>query len=235
MAPAERILDTAAEAEADVVGLSGLITPSLDEMVTVAREMERRGLDLPLLIGGATTSKQHTAVRIAPVYSGPTVHVLDASRVVNVMSDLLDADRKAALDTRNRDDQDRLREEHAHRMNRPLLPYDKALANRQMIEWRQDDLPAPSFLGTREVEIPVSVLRPFIDWTFFFTAWEMKGRYPQILDDPRRGAAARDLFDAANELLDDIVARDLLQAHGVFGFWPARTEAVPWVGWATMV
>jgi 5-methyltetrahydrofolate--homocysteine methyltransferase len=224
MVPADRILDTAIEQKCDAVGLSGLITPSLEEMVHVAKEMERRGMVLPLLIGGATTSRQHTAVKIAPAFSQPVVHVLDASRVVNVMSDLLDAGRKAELDLHNREEQERLREEHAHRMNRPLLPYDKALANRQTIEWRQEDLPAPSFLGTRTVEVPVEVLRPLIDWTFFFTAWEMKGRYPQILDDPKRGAAARDLFDAANELLEDIVARDLLQARGVFGFWPARAE-----------
>jgi 5-methyltetrahydrofolate--homocysteine methyltransferase len=224
MVPADKILDTAIEQKCDAVGLSGLITPSLEEMVNVAKEMERRGMVLPLLIGGATTSRQHTAVKIAPVFSQPVVHVLDASRVVNVMSDLLDADRKVELDVRNREEQERLREEHAHRMNRPLLPYDKALANRQVIEWRQEDLPAPSFLGTRSVDVPVSVLRPYIDWTFFFTAWEMKGRYPQILDDPKRGAAARDLFEAANELLDDIEARDLLEARGVFGFWPARTE-----------
>jgi 5-methyltetrahydrofolate--homocysteine methyltransferase len=224
MVPADRILDTAIEQKCDAVGLSGLITPSLEEMVHVAKEMERRGMTLPLLIGGATTSRQHTAVKIAPAFSQPVVHVLDASRVVNVMSDLLDSDRKAVLDARNREDQDRLREEHAHRMNRPLLPYDKALANRPTIEWRQEDLPAPSFLGTRDVEVSVGVLRPYIDWTFFFTAWEMKGRYPQILDDPRRGAAARDLFDAANELLNDIEARELLGARGVFGFWPARAE-----------
>jgi 5-methyltetrahydrofolate--homocysteine methyltransferase len=224
MVPAATILDTAIEQRCDAVGLSGLITPSLEEMVHVAKEMERRGMVLPLLIGGATTSRQHTAVKIAPAFSQPVVHVLDASRVVNVMSDLLDEGRKSELDMHNREEQERLREEHAHRMNRPLLPYDKALANRQTIEWRQEDLPAPSFLGTRTVEVPVEVLRPLIDWTFFFTAWEMKGRYPQILDDPKRGPAARDLFDAANELLDDIVTRDLLQAHGVFGFWPARTE-----------
>jgi len=224
MVPADHILDTAIEQKCDAVGLSGLITPSLEEMVHVAKEMERRGMTLPLLIGGATTSRQHTAVKIAPAFSRPVVHVLDASRVVNIMSDLMDSSRREELDAQNRQDQERLREEHANRMNRPLLPYDKALANRPILEWRQADLPAPSFLGTREMEVPVGVLRPLIDWTFFFTAWEMKGRYPQILDDPKRGAAARDLFDSANELLDDIVGRDLLQARGVFGFWPARAE-----------
>jgi 5-methyltetrahydrofolate--homocysteine methyltransferase len=224
MVPADAILDTALEQKCDAVGLSGLITPSLEEMVHVAKEMERRGMSLPLLIGGATTSKQHTAVKIAPAYAESVTHVLDASRVVNVMSDLMDAGRRVEHDRRNREEQERLREEHAHRMNRPLLSYEKALANRPSIEWRVDDVPEPAFLGARAVEVPVSVLRPYIDWTFFFTAWEMKGRYPQILDDPKRGAAARELFDAGNELLDEIDQEDLLLARGVFGFWPAHTE-----------
>src|SRR5438046_341095 len=184
MVPAERILEVAAEEEADVVGLSGLITPSLDHMVDVAREMERRGLDLPLLIGGATTSRQHTAVRIAPAYSQPTVHVIDASRVVGVVSSLLDDDRKEQLDDENRQLQDRLRAQHAERERVPLLPYRKAVERRTPIEWRAEDLPAPSFTGPRIVEPSIAEIRPFIDWTFFFTAWELKGRYPQILDHP---------------------------------------------------
>jgi len=224
MVPADTILDTAVEQKCDAVGLSGLITPSLEEMVHVAKEMERRGMNLPLLIGGATTSKQHTAVKIAPAYSQSVTHVLDASRVVNVMSDLMDAGRRVEHDHHNREEQERLREEHAHRMNRPLLAYEKALANRPSIEWRAEDVPEPAFLGTRTVEVSIGDLRPYIDWTFFFTAWEMKGRYPQILDDPKRGAAARELFDAGNELLDEIEAEELLLARGVFGFWPAHAE-----------
>jgi len=224
MVPADRILDTALEQDCDIVGLSGLITPSLDEMVGVAKEMERRGLELPLLIGGATTSKQHTAVRIAPEYGSPTVHVLDASRVVGVVGDLLDGDRRARLDTENRADQERLRALFAERGRKPLLSLGDARANRTRIDWHEEDLAVPAFTGLRFVEADVSVLRNYIDWTFFFHAWELKGRYPAILDDPHKGEAARDLFDAANELLDEIVAGGLLQARGVYGFWRARAE-----------
>jgi 5-methyltetrahydrofolate--homocysteine methyltransferase len=225
MAPAELILDTAAEERADIVGLSGLITPSLTEMVNVANEMQRRGLDLPLLIGGATTSRQHTAVKIAPAYEQPVVHVVDASRVVGVVSNLLDADRKPDLDARNRTEQQRLRELHAERERTPLLPYRKALANRTSIEWRDDDVPPPPFTGLQVVEPSLAELREVIDWTFFFTAWELKGRYPQILDHPQQGEAARELFEHGNELLDTIVADGSIQARGVYGFWPAQAEA----------
>ncbi|CAN5792100.1 methionine synthase [soil metagenome] len=224
MAPAELILDTAVAENADMVGLSGLITPSLTEMVNVATEMERRAMALPLLIGGATTSRQHTAVKIAPAYEQPVVHVIDASRVVGVVSDLLDPARKAALDASNRVDQDRLRALHAERERTPLLPYRKALANRTPVEWRADDVCAPPFTGVRVVEPLLAELRPVIDWTFFFTAWELKGRYPQILDHPSHGPAARELFEHANELLDEIVAGEAIQARGVYGFWPARSE-----------
>jgi 5-methyltetrahydrofolate--homocysteine methyltransferase len=224
MVPTEAILDTAEREGADVVGLSGLITPSLEEMVKVASEMKRRNLMGPLLIGGATTSKQHTAVKIAPAYAGTVLHVLDASRVVNAMGDLLDGKRREALDRSNREEQERLRQDHANRLARPLIAYEKALANRVPIDWEGSDLPAPSFLGRREIEVPVAALRPYIDWTFLFTAWEMKGRYPQILDDPIRGAAARELFENANELLDEICEQHLLTARGVYGFWTARAE-----------
>jgi len=186
--------------------------------------MERRAMALPLLIGGATTSRQHTAVKIAPAYEQPVVHVIDASRVVGVVSDLLDPARKAALDASNRVDQDRLRALHAERERTPLLPYRKALANRTPVEWRADDVCAPPFTGVRVVEPLLAELRPVIDWTFFFTAWELKGRYPQILDHPSHGPAARELFEHANELLDEIVAGEAIQARGVYGFWPARSE-----------
>ena len=224
MVPAERILDTAVEQGCDVVGLSGLITPSLDEMVVVAKEMERRGLELPLLIGGATTSRQHTAVRIAPEYTPPTVHVLDASRVIGVVGSLLDPVRRAELDGQNRTEQERLRGLHAERERRPLLPLRAARERRTPIAWHEDDLAAPAFVGRRTIEPSLDELRTYIDWTFFFHAWELKGRYPAILDDPEKGSVARELLDAANELLDRIVREKLLVPRGVYGFWPAQAE-----------
>jgi 5-methyltetrahydrofolate--homocysteine methyltransferase len=223
MVPADTILDTAVEQGCDIVGLSGLITPSLDEMVVVSKEMERRGLQLPLLVGGATTSRQHTAVRIAPEYTPPTVHVLDASRVIGVVGSLLDATRRAELDEANRRDQERLRALHAERERRPLLPLRAARERRTAIVWHSDDLARPAFTGRRLVEPELAELRRYVDWTFFFHAWELKGRYPAILDDPEKGAAARELFDAANTLLDEIVADGTLHARGVYGFWPATT------------
>ena len=224
MVTADRILDVAVEQDCDIVGLSGLITPSLEEMVGVAKEMERRGFELPLLIGGATTSKQHTAVRIAPEYDQPTLHVLDASRVVGVVGDLLDTDRRARLDAENRVDQDRLRALHAERGRKPMLSLREARTRRTRIEWHEEDLAMPAFTGSRLVEEDIGVIRTYVDWTFFFHAWELKGRYPAILDDPEKGEVARDLFAAANELLDEIVAEGLLQARGVYGFWPASAE-----------
>ncbi len=224
MAPADLILDTALKERCDIVGLSGLITPSLDEMVNVAAEMERRGMDLPLLIGGATTSRQHTAVRIAPKYRQQTIHVIDASRVVGVVSSLLDPERKIQLDRQNRELQETLRRQHAEREKTPLLPYRKARERRTEIDWRAEQLPVPSFTGTRVAEPALADLRDTIDWTFFFTAWELKGRFPAILDHPAHGAAARELYEHATELLDQIEAEALLQARGVFGFWPANSE-----------
>ncbi|MGH2579565.1 MAG: methionine synthase, partial [Actinomycetota bacterium] len=224
MVPADVLLDTAANERCDIVGVSGLITPSLDEMVHVAKEMERRGIDLPLLIGGATTSKQHTAVRIAPEYGNPTVHVIDASRVVGVVSDLLDPERRAKLDRQNRDDQQHLREQHAERDRRPLLSYEEAKSNRTPIVWHKRDLAVPAFTGTKLVEASIETLRPYIDWTFFFTAWELKGRFPAILDHPAHGPAARELYQNANEQLDELVAGDRISARGVYGFWPANAD-----------
>jgi 5-methyltetrahydrofolate--homocysteine methyltransferase len=218
MVPAAKILDTAVAEGADAVGLSGLITPSLDEMVSVATEMQRRGLKIPLLIGGATTSRQHTAVRIAPAYDRTTVHVLDASRVVGVVSDLLDTDRAEELDVANRADQQRLREQHANRRQRPLMPLAQARANPERVTF--EDLPVPAFTGVRQVEPGLKELREMIDWQFFFLAWELKGKYPTILDMPE----ARELYDEGNALLDEIVAGDLLQARGAYGFWPAHAE-----------
>ena len=222
MVPADRILDVATAEGADIVGLSGLITPSLDEMVTVAREMERRGMRVPLLIGGATTSKQHTAVRIAPAYSQPTIHVLDASRVVGVVSGLLDPDRREAADRENRELQERLREQHEGKAARRLLSLDAARENRARLAF--DDLAVPPFTGTRVVEPSLATLREHIDWTFFFHAWELRGRFPAILDHPDMGPAARDLYAAALALLEEIERGGLLRARGVYGFWPARSE-----------
>jgi 5-methyltetrahydrofolate--homocysteine methyltransferase len=218
MVPGDAILDTALAEGADVVGLSGLITPSLDQMVDVAREMSRRSLTLPLLIGGATTSRQHTAVRIAPEYEQPVVHVLDASRVVGVVADLLRPERRDRLDRENREAQERLREQHAERGRKPLLPIDEARANRQSIA--AGDLALPEFIGVRLVEPSLETLREYIDWQFFFHAWELKGAFPAILDQP----AARELYDDAQQLLDEIVRSRLLAARGVHGFWPARSD-----------
>jgi 5-methyltetrahydrofolate--homocysteine methyltransferase len=218
MVSAEKILDTATAERADAVGLSGLITPSLDEMVSVAGEMQRRGMQLPLLIGGATTSRQHTAVRIAPAYASPTVHVLDASRVVGVVSDLLDPQRAKQLDADNRAEQERLREKHAHRQQRKLLTLAAARANAERVSF--ENLPTPAFTGLRGVAPTVAELREFIDWQFFFLAWEVTGKFPAILDNP----VARELYDDAQVMLDEIVAADSLHADGVFGFWPARAD-----------
>jgi len=225
MVPAERILQTAVDQRADLIGLSGLITPSLDEMVFVAREMERRHIQLPLLIGGATTSRQHTAVKIATEFSGPTVHVLDASRVVDVVSSLMSGDRRATFERENRALQERLRAQHAARRERPLVSYEAARANRLAIDWAQEELPRPPFAGRRVLrDIPLGDLVPYIDWTFFFAAWDLKGRFPAILDHPQYGPAARDLYAAAQSLLNRIVGERLLTASGVYGFWPAAAE-----------
>jgi 5-methyltetrahydrofolate--homocysteine methyltransferase len=218
MVPAAVILDTAIAEGADIVGLSGLITPSLDEMVTVAAEMQRRDMKLPLLIGGATTSKKHTAVRIAPAYERPTVHVIDASRVAGVVSDLLNADRAGVLDTANRSDQELLREQHATRTRVPLLTLDRARENREQLAY--DDLPTPAFTGVRVVEPDLSTLRDLIDWQFLFLAWELKGKYPAILDQP----VARELFEDANTLLDQIIEDTSFRPKGVYGFWPAHSD-----------
>jgi 5-methyltetrahydrofolate--homocysteine methyltransferase len=187
-------------------------------MVSVATEMRRRGMTLPLLIGGATTSRQHTAVRIAPAYERAVVHVQDASRVTGVVSALLDPGRASVLASDNAVEQERLREQHEHRQRQPLLSLDRARANRDRVPF--DDLPVPSFTGVRSVTPSLRELRGMIDWQFFFLAWELKGKYPAILSDP----VARELWDDANALLDDIVAGDLFQPRGGYGFWPASSD-----------
>ncbi|MEY2507872.1 MAG: 5-methyltetrahydrofolate--homocysteine methyltransferase [Verrucomicrobiota bacterium] len=235
MVPAPKILEKARELKADIIGLSGLITPSLDEMVHVAQEMEREGFTLPLLIGGATTSRAHTAVKIAQHYRASTVHVLDASRAVGVVNTLLSDDLKGAFDENTRAEYARLREEHAAKSrDKKLIALDAARANRTPIDWSRYVPPKPEFLGTRvystepgsagapHKEITLDDLIPYIDWSPFFHTWELRGRYPAIFDDPVVGKQARELFDDAQGLLDKIRAEKLLTARGVFAFWPAK-------------
>ncbi len=224
MVSCDKIIRTAIEVGADMIGLSGLITPSLDEMVFVAKEMERQKLAFPLLIGGATTSRQHTAVKIAPSYSGPVVHVHDASRAVSVVSSLLDGKQKPAFVEYVRGEQDRLRKVHAGRAVRPPMPLSDARKRRTPIDWKVEDLARPSFLSSVVVEDqPLAELIPYIDWTFFFAAWELKGKFPRIFEHPDYGAAARELYDNARVLLDSIIKDRSLQAKAVYGFWPAAS------------
>jgi 5-methyltetrahydrofolate--homocysteine methyltransferase len=220
MVPGHRILDTATELGADLVGLSGLITPSLDEMITVATEMSRRGMTMPLLIGGATTSGKHTAVKIAPAYTGPTIHVPDASLAVGVMGKLLSTDRAGYVgDVRAK--QSSLRDAHAASQARPQLSIEVARARRQRLTFDATTVPVPAFLGARNLSVPLGELVPWIDWSPFFHTWELSGRYPAILDDPKKGDAARKVFADGRALLDRIVAEGLLAARGTYGFFPA--------------
>ena len=225
MVPSDKILNTALEQGAHLIGLSGLITPSLDEMVGVAREMQRRNIELPLLIGGATTSRQHTAVKIAPEYNGSVVHVLDASRAVNVVAKLLDGRQRKELDLENRAEQERLREIYGSNRKKPLVPYADARQRRTPIEWRPADLATPAFVGTRQlVSYPLGEIAKYIDWTFFFTAWELSGKFPRILEHPTYGKAARELYENALALLGQIIEGGLFQANAVYGFWPASSD-----------
>ncbi len=223
MVPAAKILETAREKKANAIGLSGLITPSLDEMVHVAQEMEREGFDLPLLIGGATTSRAHTAVKIAPHYRSSIVHVVDASRAVGVVNSLLNEQLKSDFDAKTRGDYARLREEHsAKTRGKKLLTLEEARANRASIDWGNYPPPKPEFTDVRVVCPSVADLRDYIDWSPFFHVWELRGRYPAIFDDPVVGKQARELFDEAQELLGQITAKNLLTARGVYAFWPAN-------------
>ncbi len=224
MVPGHKILDTAAELGADLVGLSGLITPSLDEMIGVASEMTRRGMTLPLLIGGATTSGKHTAVKIAPAYAGPTIHVPDASLAVGVMGKLLSSERGAYV-AEIRTKQASLRDAHAASQGRALLTLDQARARRPKLTFDATTVPVPAFLGARNVSVALGELVPWIDWSPFFHTWELSGRYPAILDDPRKGEAARKLFADAQALLHRIVTERLLTARGTYGFFPAGSIA----------
>ena len=221
MVPCEKILERAKAEKADMIGLSGLITPSLDEMVHVAREMERQGFHLPLLIGGATTSRAHTAVKIAPHYSEPVVHVLDASRAVPVTTSLLSDEGKPAFVTQHRADYEALRQAHAA-PRLTIVSLETARKRRTPIEWRAEDLPTPAFTGVRVLDnFPLATLRNFIDWTPFFHTWGLKGVYPRILEHEGQGSQARQIFTEANALLDVIIAKNLITARGVYGFFPA--------------
>jgi 5-methyltetrahydrofolate--homocysteine methyltransferase len=221
MVTCEKILERAKAEKADMIGLSGLITPSLDEMVHVAREMERQGFKLPLLIGGATTSRAHTAIKIAPHYSEPVVHILDASRAVPVTTSLLSDDGKAGFVTKHRSDYEALRKAHsAPKLS--IISLVAARKRRTPIKWRAEDLPVPEFTGVRVLDnFPLATLREFIDWSPFFHTWGLKGIYPRILEHETQGAQAKQIFTEANALLDTIIEKKLITARGVYGFFPA--------------
>jgi 5-methyltetrahydrofolate--homocysteine methyltransferase len=222
MVPCEKILERAKAEKADMIGLSGLITPSLDEMTHVAREMERQGFKLPLLIGGATTSKAHTAVKIAPHYSQPVVHVLDASRAVPVTTSLLSDEGKITFVAQHDAEYARLRQIHGGSKQK-LLRLEEARDNRPKFPWRPEDVPTPEHLGLRVLEdFPLETLREFIDWTPFFHTWELKGIYPRILEHEKYGEQARQVFQEGNALLDLVIEKKLIRARGVYGFFPAN-------------
>lgn len=225
MVPADKILDKAIEENVDVIGLSGLITPSLDEMVHVAKEMERRKMKLPLMVGGATTSRIHTAVKIDPVYSGPVVHVLDASKSVPVAGDLISGDRKADYKTQVKSEYAKLREDHANRKEiKHYIPYSRALGNRLKVNWEEKKYVKPSFIGNKVFKnFDLNIIREYIDWTPFFQTWMLKGKYPRIFENETIGKEAKKLFDDANKMLDEVIQKNLLQANGVVGLYPANS------------
>jgi len=227
MVPADKILDTAEKIKADIIGLSGLITPSLDEMVHVAHEMKRRGMKQPLLIGGATTSRMHTAVKIAPQYDNGVIHVLDASRSVTVAGTLLNPENKPAYLNSLQTEYRKLAEDFNNRRSaKEYLSVEAARNNKAPIKWDAYTPVSPSFTGTRSfVNFPLAELRNYIDWSPFFIAWEMHGKYPAILKDEKIGTEATKLFEDANRLLDQLIAEKWLQAQGVIGFWPAAAVA----------
>ncbi len=224
MVPAEKILDTAEKEAADFVGLSGLITPSLDEMVHVASELERRDFHVPLLIGGATTSRKHTAVKIAPKYGRDTIHIVDASRAVTTVGEFLRDETREALTSRNREEQEALRLDFESRDQR-ILPYAAVQRRALDMEWRSEDIAKPDFVGVRTVDpVPLRDLVDYIDWTPFFHVWELKGIYPNLLDEPQAGPAARELLDNAHELLEQLISGGRLEAKAVYGFFPANRD-----------
>ncbi len=228
MVPAQKILDTATEVGADIIGLSGLITPSLDEMVNFATEMQRQGLTIPLLIGGATTSRAHTAVKVDPKYDGPVVWVKDASRSVPTAAALLHETGRAKLMADVKADFDSLRTRHSAKNDRPMVTLEQARANATPIDWSDYQPPQPDQLRSgQRIRVlrdhDLSVLRPYIDWQPFFNAWEMKGAFPDILNNPSSGPAARKLYDDAQAMLDQMIEERWIRAHGVVGFFPASS------------
>jgi 5-methyltetrahydrofolate--homocysteine methyltransferase len=224
MVPADKILKTARDTDAHLIGLSGLITPSLEEMTHVAKEMEREGFTVPLLIGGATTSRTHTAVKIAPSYRQPVIHVQDASRAVGVVGTLLSAEMKDRFTEENSKEQELAREKHSSRKAQPLLPLSEARIKRPVYDWSTYQPPRPSFLGTRVYNpVPLEEIVPYIDWTPFFHAWELRGIYPKIFDQEGVGPKAKELFDDGQKLLACIVREKLLEARAVIGFFPANS------------
>ena len=224
MVSAERILEEAEKQQVDMIGLSGLITPSLDEMVTVAREMKRRGMEMPLLIGGATTSAKHTAVKIAPAYDSPVVHVLDASRSVGVVERLLSEEHRGGFIEQNRKLQVDLVKSYRGRQQK-LIPYADALARHFRTDWASVAIDKPAFTGVKVLrDFPLAELRQYIDWSPFFHTWELKGKYPKILQDPAVGTQAQELYDVANRLLDRVIADGTLRANAAYGFWPAASD-----------
>jgi 5-methyltetrahydrofolate--homocysteine methyltransferase len=223
MVPAQKILDAVKEHSADIVGLSGLITPSLDEMVNFASEMQRQGLDIPLLVGGATTSRAHTAVKVDKKYDGPVVWVKDASRSVPVAAALLHDGQRAKLLADVQEDYDALRTRHAAKHDRPILPLDKARANRTTLDWSSYTPPAPAKPGVHVFEqYDLRELVDYIDWQPFFNAWEMKGSFPDILNNPASGPTARKLYDDALAMIDQLIEEKWLTANGVIGLFPAN-------------
>jgi 5-methyltetrahydrofolate--homocysteine methyltransferase len=223
MVPTEKILETAKKENVDIVGLSGLITPSLEIMVDIAKEMERRKMSIPLLIGGATTSKIHTAVKVEPEYSQPVVHLKDASLAVNVVSNLVGKNEKYIQSVK--DDYEQVRQFQGQRKPKEYLSLERARANKLEIDWNNSPLYKPNFTGVKHlIDYPLQEIREYIDWTFFFLTWSLKGHYPQILDDEKQGEAARKLFAEANEFLDEVIEKKMLQASASFGIWPANAD-----------
>ncbi len=224
MVGSDIILEEAEKNQVDMIGLSGLITPSLDEMVHVAREMKRRKMSIPLLIGGATTSAKHTAVKIAPVYSGPIIHVLDASRSVGVVEKLISSDHRDEYIAKNLEDQQKLVASYQGRQQK-LVSYETACKNAFQTDWKELEVPQPAFTGTRVLtDFPLSEIRPYIDWSPFFMTWELKGKYPRILEDKTVGSQAKELFHDANQLIDEVIEKNIIQANAVYGFWPAGSQ-----------
>lgn len=224
MIPCDRILQEARERQAGVIGLSGLITPSLDEMAHVAKEMERQGFEIPLLIGGATTSRAHTALKIAPFYSHPVVYVHDASRAVPVMGQLMSEERRDSFIAANREDQEQVRQQYANKQaQKKMLTIAQARENRFQTDWQTVEIAEPVFTGLREVQPSLEALVSFIDWTPFFHVWELRGRFPKLLDDPEIGPRAREVYEDAQQLLARLIKEKRLTAKGVYGFFPANS------------